>query len=272
MNNVLPKISVITVNLNALQGLHKTLQSVEALDYPHIEFIVIDGGSVDGSAELIKEHAANIDYWISESDHGIYDAMNKGLARATGEWVNFMNSGDVFYNAQVLSHVFQQDHGDVEVIYGDSIAQYPGFRVMRKASAAEDLWKGMICCHQAMFFRTSRLQSAPYRPRVGFSADYELILRLYLEGLSFRYLPHTITVFDTRGISNQEMTRSAQANLTILGMSRTITHAEKGYHRRFIIKSRITEIMYRVVPDAIIRVLLRWLYRHQVISESTHHE
>ena len=100
-----PKISIITVVLNAAGELKRTAHSVLGQEYPHLEFIVIDGGSTDGTLEVTKTLGKNIDHWTSGPDQGIYDAMNKGLAIATGEWINFMNAGDVFAGKDAVSKV-----------------------------------------------------------------------------------------------------------------------------------------------------------------------
>lgn len=99
------KYSIITINFNNKDGLRKTIESVVNQTYKDFEYIIIDGGSTDGSVEVIKEYADKIDYWVSEPDKGIYNAMNKGILQAHGEYLNFMNSGDCFHNETVLCHV-----------------------------------------------------------------------------------------------------------------------------------------------------------------------
>jgi len=264
---VKPVISVITVVLDNAKGFRQTAQSIINLQYPSIEFIVIDGGSTDGTVEVIKSHAEHITYWISEPDKGIYDAMNKGLAKATGEWINFMNAGDVFFDRNVLSTVFTQDVGDAQVLYGDSIARYPSFQTWRKALPPEDLWKGMICCHQAIFLQTNLIKNEGFKPGLYFSADYEMIVRLYISGKKFRYIPGTIAVFDTRGSSNLNMVKSARSNLEILSAYRTLTRKEKRFHRRFICRSKLTECLYRCMPSTLISSFLKWFYRNQIVHE-----
>lgn len=101
----MPKISVITVNYNNREGLRATLQSTLAQTYSDYEYIVIDGGSTDGSKTLLEDQATRVDHWVSEPDGGIYPAMNKGIAIASGEYLLFMNSGDTFYDAEVLEQV-----------------------------------------------------------------------------------------------------------------------------------------------------------------------
>lgn len=95
-NNIL--ISVVTVSYNAVATIEQTLLSVINQTYPNIEYIIIDGGSTDGTVDIIKKYADEIVYWISEPDKGIYDAMNKGIKKANGEWINFINAGDSYYD------------------------------------------------------------------------------------------------------------------------------------------------------------------------------
>jgi len=270
MNSNIPKISVIIVTLNAAPDLQKTLESIIRQDYPNMEIIVIDGGSNDGTPQVIGKFKDRINHWISEPDQGIYDAMNKGLAKATGEWVNFMNAGDVFYDRHVLSTIFNQDLEDAQVLYGDSIAHYPAFKTWRKALPPEDLWKGMVCCHQAMFVRTNLIKHEGFKPDLFFSADYELILRLYRNGKNFRYIPETVAVFDTRGTSNLKMVKSARSNLEILNSYRMLTPKEKRFHRRFICQSKLTEWIYRCLPSTLIFSFLKWFYRNQIVHEANH--
>ena len=98
-----PIISVITVCYNAVANIEETMLSVLNQRYDKVEYIVIDGGSKDGTLDVIKKYANKLAYWISEPDKGIYDAMNKGIAKATGDWINFMNAGDKFINEEVLN-------------------------------------------------------------------------------------------------------------------------------------------------------------------------
>ena len=118
-NNLL--ISVVTVSYNAVATIEQTILSVVNQTYPHIEYIIIDGGSTDGTVDVIKKYADRIAYWVSEPDKGIYDAMNKGIKVATGEWINFMNCGDSFYSVSVLSDVFKDKScKENDVIYGNT--------------------------------------------------------------------------------------------------------------------------------------------------------
>lgn len=111
------KFSIITVNYNNRDGLRRTIESVVCQTYRNFEYIVIDGGSDDGSIDVLKEYDANITYWISESDKGIYNAMNKGILKAKGKYLNFMNSGDCFYSPDILEKV-DRIKSDADFIVG----------------------------------------------------------------------------------------------------------------------------------------------------------
>ena len=115
------KVSVITVCYNAIRGIEKTIQSVISQSHDDIEYIVIDGGSTDGTIDVIQKYRDKIAYFVSEPDGGIYDAMNKGIKAATGEWINFLNAGDVFASKDAIMISMSIDTDGIDVIYGDSI-------------------------------------------------------------------------------------------------------------------------------------------------------
>ena len=99
-------ISIVTVSYNAVLTIEQTILSVINQTYPNVEYIIIDGGSTDGTVDIIKKYEDKIAYWVSEPDKGIYDAMNKGVVVATGEWINFMNAGDIFTDGDVIDKLF----------------------------------------------------------------------------------------------------------------------------------------------------------------------
>lgn len=116
-----PIISVVTVSYNTVATIEQTILSVINQTYPNIEYIIIDGGSTDGTIEIIKKYENRIHFWISEPDNGIYDAMNKGIDKATGQWINFMNAGDCFHDNKVLESLFGENNYDNCIaIYGNT--------------------------------------------------------------------------------------------------------------------------------------------------------
>jgi glycosyltransferase involved in cell wall biosynthesis len=119
MNQKYPQVSIITVTYNAEKYLEQTIKSIMEQDYPNIEYIIIDGASTDGTIDIIKKYEKYITRWISESDNGIYDAMNKGIKLTTGNWINFMNAGDGFSSENILSSIFYKNY-NFDVLYSDS--------------------------------------------------------------------------------------------------------------------------------------------------------
>ena len=103
------RVTIITISYNAVLGIERTINSVITQTYSNLQYIIIDGGSTDGTVDIIKKYADKIDYWVSEPDSGIYYAMNKGIAIADGDWINFMNAGDYFVDRNVIEQIFQHN-------------------------------------------------------------------------------------------------------------------------------------------------------------------
>ena len=127
----MPKISVITINLNNCNGLIKTIESVVEQNYDDYEYLIIDGGSNDGSIETIRNREVKISYWISEPDHGIFNAMNKGILKAQGEYLLFLNSGDTLADINVLNNLFNFEPIE-DIVYGDLILSENGMTHLHK--------------------------------------------------------------------------------------------------------------------------------------------
>ena len=194
-------ISVITVVFNGENSLEKTIKSVISQSYDHVEYIIIDGGSTDGTVDIIKRYEDQIDYWISEKDEGIYDAMNKGIRQATGDWVNFMNAGDAFVSRDVLNSVDFTALSEYALIYGNRIQE--GISGTPKNIAA--LEAGVIHAnHQSMFFNSRMLKDELYYDtRYKIYADYELVNRIYLKFPELmRYIDVDIADFEPGGVSS----------------------------------------------------------------------
>lgn len=158
MSEKLPKVSIVTVVFNAEELLEKTIKSVINQEYKNIEYIVIDGGSTDKTLKIIKKYEKYIHYWISEKDEGIYDAMNKAIKIAQGEWINFLNAGDFFCDNHVLSKINFLAHSNKSLIYGDHIAiDSDGNQQLHLAYefTVDNIEKltTRVACHQSMFFK-----------------------------------------------------------------------------------------------------------------------
>ena len=191
-----PVVTVVTVVLNDAAGLQKTIASVTSQTYDNIEFIVIDGSSADATLEVIRGCQDRLDFWISEPDRGIYDAMNKGIDLATGSWINFLNCGDCFYRDDTVETVFRSSYTDADFIYGDTFFLSGDFHGVVKAWDFSLLWKTMVFTHQSLFTKADILKKRQFDTSFRICADYDIIFSAYMEGRSFYYADTVIAMFD----------------------------------------------------------------------------
>ena len=249
------KLSIITINYNNAEGLRKTLASVASQTYADIEHIIVDGGSTDGSVEIIEAYASDVvrstnscvptggdgchaaveglDYtpaegaqplaqqdatspkatqphrviWISEPDKGIYNAMNKGIKMANGEYLLFLNSGDYLVDVDTLKNVFE-DANDVDIIYGDRINVWKDGLERNRDSFPDHitgyfLYRGMIS-HQASFIKSDLfVKYGLYREDLKYGADWEFFLRTFLlYNCTYQHIYQNVVYFDCLGISS----------------------------------------------------------------------
>lgn len=198
------KLSIITINYNNCAGLKRTINSVVSQSFKDYEWIVIDGGSSDGSKALIEQYSDSFAYWVSEPDNGIYNAMNKGIAQAHGDWLLFLNSGDWLYSNDVLKRVFSVSH-DADILYGDVMYHWPDSRGCELDAKPDTLslfffYKDTLC-HQATFYKKTLFNTHRYNEEYRICADWALYIQLLQEGYRFRHLPICIVNFPQDGIS-----------------------------------------------------------------------
>ena len=202
------KISVITINYNEKEGLRKTIQSVVGQTYADIEYIVIDGGSTDGSKELIETYQDKIHYWISEPDSGIYNAMNKGIRAATGDYLLFMNSGDCFFEQDTVSKAEKLMVDDYGIYYGDLIyfnkrkKKYEDWIFPNKLSLGFFIENSLP--HQGSFIKRSLFESiSMYNENLKIASDWEFfIVAICIEKVSYKHIGIVISEYDFTGISS----------------------------------------------------------------------
>ena len=197
------KVSIITINYNNVDGLRRTFESVANQTSNDFEFVVIDGGSSDGSVDVIKEYADIITYWVSEPDGGIYPAMNKGVRAAHGEYCIFINSGDELYNADVIASSIPQLTGEDiicgDLCYGkDNICPNPEYVTMRT------FYKHTLY-HQASFIRTQLLREHPYDETLRSAADWKFFFHeLVFRNATYKHFPIVVARFEEGGVSTTQ--------------------------------------------------------------------
>lgn len=198
-----PLISVITVVFNGQEFLEETINSVINQTYDNVEYIIIDGSPTDGTADIIKKYEDSVDYWVSEPDDGIYDAMNKGIDLVTGDWINFMNAGDKFYNQNTLQTVFSDFlYDDYAVLYGHSKIIYPDRTRIAKAGNLKTFWQGSKFRHQSAFISANFHKKHKFNLHRKVAADFEFFYHAYKHKQKFNRLDNTISSAASGGVSD----------------------------------------------------------------------
>lgn len=220
LDAVLPKISVITVVYNGVKDMEQTMLSVLNQTYPEIEYIVIDGGSTDGTVDIIKKYEQRLAYWVSEPDKGIYYAMNKGILKATGKWIHFRNCGDYFFGNDVVEQIFTCPvDPDVKVIHGDCRVwdQY-GYCDKKPAILTQSFQKAMPVFHPSSFIQTELHRKRLFDTSYKLSADYHFFFTCLVHKVKFRYYPITVSLINVgEGASVNNRTLGLKENLRLRG-------------------------------------------------------
>lgn len=195
-------ISIITINYNNLAGLIKTVESVLNQSNLGYEFIVIDGGSKDGSKEYLIENSNQIDYWVSEPDRGVYNAMNKGLLQSTGDYVIFMNSGDVFHDKYVLSNFCDKANGE-DLIYGLSIwSDTKKYWNPPRDIKLKDTISKVLIPHQATFYKRIKiLKLGGYREEYMIISDWAIFIDFITNGYTYNKIELVVCLSEPAGLS-----------------------------------------------------------------------
>lgn len=201
------KLSIITINYNNLEGLRRTSSSIPKLD--STEWIIIDGGSTDGSVDFIQQISDRVDVWVSESDGGIYDAMNKGVDKAKGEYVIFMNSGDQFTADILNTELLNTLHADIE--YGDCLvtSDHINFSLSKQPAnlTFQNFYAGCIC-HQSTFIRRTLQTQFLYDSKMRLASCRRFFIDAVVFGAaSIQYRPVPIAIYDTNGVSTTQKKR-----------------------------------------------------------------
>lgn len=196
------KLSVITVNYNDRNGLLSTIHSVVGQSFKDYEYIIIDGGSTDGSVEAIRQNEEYITYWVSESDNGIYDAMNKAIKVASGDYCIFMNSGDCFFTNDVVEKVLPLLDG-ADIVYGNTHYTDGKIRYSKNEPDLFSFFYVSCWCHQSTFIKTELLKKYLYDDSLRIVADWKFLLQTVIkDNCSYKAINLNISLYDATGISS----------------------------------------------------------------------
>lgn len=200
------KLSIITINFNNVDGLRKTAESIVAQTFQDFEWIVVDGGSTDGSKELIERFDGRVTWWCSEKDSGIYNAMNKGVSHASGTYVLFLNSGDWLADEKVLAD-FNNACFDKAIIYGN-VYLMKGDHCVYARKIGELSFGYMLyssISHSSSFIPRDLLLRCPYNENYKIVSDWEFWLKMILQGEKFTYFERFVSCFDLAGVSQTNL-------------------------------------------------------------------
>ncbi len=258
----MPLITIISVVYNGAEQVEQTILSILNQSYENIEYIVIDGGSTDKTLDIIRKYDAKIAYWTSEPDRGIYDAMNKGIRLASGDWINFMNAGDDFYQTDVVERVAAAaESGAADLIYGDCEMIYgPASSFVWQAGRLESLWTGMMFRHQSLFARSSVCKRYQFDLDFKIGADFAFIYTCYRNNLRFQNLNFIISSARLGGISDIHLIAG------IKDMRRAVARHQNGlkvtlYYGWLIVLTYIKMNVKRIMPRNILQRIRQRKYR-----------
>lgn len=190
------KISIITVCYNAVDKIEETIQSVINQTYLDLEYIIIDGASNDGTMDVINKYRGNISLIVSESDKGIFDAMNKGIDLCTGNYCLFLNCGDYFFSKDSVKDAVAQFDQRSDVIYGNTEYRFDYGNEVLAPQSLEKVMTGAFCCHQSTFFSTNVIKKYKYDLSYKIVSDWVLFRNMYMEHRKFQYIDITIASYD----------------------------------------------------------------------------
>ncbi len=216
-----PIVSVITVCYNSAEMLQRTIKSLRLQSYSEIEYIVIDGASKDNTLQIIKENQDIINLWISEKDNGLYYAMNKGLELASGDYVIFINAGDMFYSPDTLEKVFANHQDEVDIYYGDTMILAENQKEIgsRRLTPPKQLTKnsfrwGMTVCHQSIFIK--RTIAPKYNTNYRITADYDWVLTSIENAKKIVNTKLYISKFLSGGLSSKHIMKANKERFRIM--------------------------------------------------------
>ncbi|RZK12549.1 MAG: glycosyltransferase [Flavobacterium sp.] len=227
----MPKLSVVTVNLNNAAGLRKTMQSVFSQTFSDREYIIIDGGSIDGSKEILKQYSDKLSYWVSEKDKGIYNAMNKGIIQSRAEYILFLNSGDYFVDREVLTNAVSiMKSNPADIYYGNIVIEHENGKLVSKKHPkviSLDFLENETINHQASLIRRSLFDDMGlYDLRYSMAADHAFYVKALLKQTPFHHINQDMVFYQLDGISSKNFDRYK------LQMNEICEHLLPGYKIR----------------------------------------
>ncbi len=256
------KLSIVVVSLNTINQFLKTIKSINSQKYKNYEIIVVDGNSTDGTLEVIKKMKKNFSQIVIEKDKGIYDAMNKGAQLASGNWMAFLNSGDIFYNSRVLLNIFKLPIVKKDIVYGDTLVKNKDINYFAYSKIFSKKTIVMPFCHQSTMVKTDIIKKNRFFLEYKYSADFDFFIKCFYRKKIFYNSNLTIATVLANGVSDNNRQKVYSENIKIL----------KKYDYNFFIilnlwllkfSNFLKDCIKYVFPESIILLILKFKYLKQ---------
>ena len=270
------RLSIITINYNDKNGLEKTIKSVINQSCRDYEFIVVDGGSNDGSADIIKNHTDYIDKWVSEPDKGIYNAMNKGALMASGDYITYLNSGDEFHDQDVTRDIISHLDRETDIIFGNVLNVHRGgltniYRFTRPISLMS-LYRSVVN-HSGAFISRRQQLKRPYNESLKICSDRQFFIEsLVIDNCSYRQIDRIITRFDKTGVSSSKESDELMDKENEMILDLTVPPRIASDYRRtnLILQDLTSELThYQGLTKSYAKLIMAILKLYRIITRKT---
>ena len=257
--------SIIIISYNTKDEFIKTLNSVKRQTYKKYEVIIIDGYSNDGTIDLIKKIKDKRINFLIEKDNGIYDAMNKGVKKAKGEWTIFLNSGDLFKDANVLKKVHKIINKKSDIVFGNTVIDNKDILYYKSSKFFNNLTLQIPFCHQSVFTRTKLLKKNKFNLNYKICSDFNLFVKLYKKKHVFQKIKPIISIIISGGLSDSSRLRVFYENYNILKKNKMLNGK---IFSLFILFFNIilTKFIKIFLPKYIINAILKMKYYNTIIK------
>ena len=257
-------ISIIVVSLNTKIDFLKTLASIKKQTYNNYEIIVIDGDSKDGTKKEILNKKNLISKYIIEKDNGIYHAMNKGIKISSGNWIIFMNSGDIFFNKNVLKDFDSEKFTKFDIIYGDTVVKTNEFMYLVTSNRFNNNTLFMPFCHQSVFVKSKILKKRKFSLNYKFSSDFDFFLFCYLNKKRFKRINKIISKVKSGGLADRNRQKVINENIDIISKNGN----KRLFYSFYFIKiiQYFKDLIKMIFPKIIQRFILKIKYQKYLMD------
>jgi len=261
-------ISIIVVSLNTKKEFLKTIKSIQKQVCKNYEIIVVDGKSTDGTIEIIKKFKKKFAKIVIEEDRGIYDAMNKGTELASGNWVIFLNSGDIFYNKNVILNIFKSLFlsKKIDILFGDTIVKNRNLNYLIQGNDLNKKVVMMPFCHQSTVTKTELLKKNKFDLNYKISSDFNLFLELLKQKKIFHKLKLTISEVNSEGLSDNNRLRVFYENYRILKKNKLI-NGKIFLLLLFYCYILLVKLLKILLPTYLVNIILKIKYKNLLINK-----